>query len=112
MNGRFRYLKSREGCKVCGESGKGCRELDQSNGVLYFCRGDNPSPDYHFLNYDKSGIFSIYIDKKDKEVQDKESEEERRKRKKYEYGRIVKETDEEARIMTKTEEGRLLKKKV
>ena len=51
MNGRFKYLKSREGCKVCGESGKGCRELDQSNGVLYFCRGENPSPDYHFLNY-------------------------------------------------------------
>ena len=80
MNGRFKYLKSREACKVCGESGKGCRELDQSNGVLYFCRGDNPSPDYHFLNYDKSGIFSIYIDKKEKEVQDKESEEERRRR--------------------------------
>ena len=80
MNGRFRYLKSREACKVCGESGKGCRELDKSDGVLYFCRGDNPSPDYHFLNYDKSGIFSIYIDKRDKEVQDKESEEERKRR--------------------------------
>ena len=80
MNGRFKYLKNRETCKVCGESGKGCRELEKSDGILYFCRGENPSPDYHFLNYDKSGVFSIYIDKKDKEVQDKESEEERKRR--------------------------------
>ena len=84
MNGRFKYLKSRETCSVCGESGKGCRELDKSDGTLYFCRGENPSPDYHFLNYDKSGVFSIYMDQKDKEAQDKESEEERkRRREKY-----------------------------
>ena len=99
MNGRFKYLKSREACKVCGESGKGCRELDQSNGVLYFCRGDNPSPDYHFLNYDKSGIFSIYIDKKEKEVQDKESEEERkRRREEYIAQRKAKE-EKQAKLM-------------
>lgn len=68
MNGRFKYLKNREICKVCGEFGKGCWELEKLDGILYFCCGENFSLDYYFLNYDKFGVFFIYIDKKDKEV--------------------------------------------
>jgi len=42
-SGKFRYLRNRETCCVCGQAGKGCRELDKINVILYFCRGNNPT---------------------------------------------------------------------
>lgn len=84
MSGRFKYLGSKQSCNVCGEKGKDCRELHDVDKIIYFCRGDNPSPDYHYLNLDKSGVWQMYIDKALKEAQDQENEEER-ERQRQEY---------------------------
>ena len=50
----FTYLKGN--CPVCSGARKDCRQL----GNLYFCRGDNPNPNFNFKKFDAQG-FAIYV---------------------------------------------------
>jgi len=79
-SGKFKYLKSRETCCACGQTGKGCRELNTIDTTLYFCHGENISPDYNVTRLDKNGVFAICIHKDDIEKQQNEFAEEREKR--------------------------------